>query len=191
MTKLQQLKWFSKQARRNGYKVSGGSNGGGWLRLSVAIGAPCTTKSAAKQALRRRFGDPAIFSWQKNPAAPVTIIKSSKPRKRTEFAATDAFLESYEWRRVRMEVLIRDGRRCACCGATPDDGLKMHVDHIKPRKHYPQLALDASNLQVLCEVCNHGKGNWDETDWKKEKPAANDPLTEEQRQHLRSIVEGA
>jgi uncharacterized protein (TIGR02646 family) len=89
-----------------------------------------------------------------------------------------------------MEVLKRDGRRCACCGATPEDGLKMHVDHIKPRKHYPHLALEHSNLQVLCEVCNHGKGNWDQTDWRKERPAANEPLPDGEQQHIRSIVEG-
>ena len=44
----------------------------------------------------------------------------------------------------------------------------MHVDHIKPRKLYPALALDVNNLQILCEVCNHGKGNWDMTDWRVE-----------------------
>jgi 5-methylcytosine-specific restriction endonuclease McrA len=99
---------------------------------------------------------------------------------------TDAFLASYEWRRVRMVVLKRDGARCACCGATPADGLKMHVDHIKPRRKYPELALDPANLQVLCEVCNHGKGNWDETDWRHGE-AANDSA---ERQHLRSIMEG-
>ena len=50
----------------------------------------------------------------------------------------------------------------------------MNVDHIKPRKLFPNLALDSSNLQVLCEVCNHGKGNWDMTDWRKERKAANE-----------------
>jgi len=80
----------------------------------------------------------------------------------------DAFLQSYEWRRVRMVVLKRDGAKCRCCGATPIDGRVMNVDHIKPRKHFPQLALDLNNLQVLCDVCNHGKGNWDETDWRQE-----------------------
>ena len=93
--------------------------------------------------------------------------------RRKVYAATDGFLCSYEWRVIRMKVLIRDGRKCACCGATPDDGLKMHVDHIKPRKTHPELALDLNNLQVLCEVCNHGKGNWDSTDWRR-REAVND-----------------
>lgn len=77
-----------------------------------------------------------------------------------------AFLTSYKWRSLRMEVLTKYGARCMCCGATPADGAKIHVDHIKPRRDYPELALTFSNLQVLCEECNHGKGNWDRTDWR-------------------------
>ena len=88
--------------------------------------------------------------------------------KQVQDVMSDAFLQSYEWRRVRMVVLKNFGARCQCCGATPADGIKIHVDHIKPRRMFPHLALDVDNLQVLCEVCNHGKGNWDETDWRKE-----------------------
>jgi len=98
-------------------------------------------------------------------------------------ANSDSFLSSYEWRSVRMQALKRDGARCCCCGASPKDGVVMHVDHIKPRRKFPHLALDLDNLQVLCEVCNHGKGNWDQTDWREEVPE----LLPEQRSHLRSI----
>lgn len=84
-------------------------------------------------------------------------------------ATSPDFLTSYIWRKLRLQVLIRDGRRCVCCGATPEDGVRLNVDHIKPRKLFPGLALDADNLQVLCEDCNHGKGNWNQTDWRPEK----------------------
>ena len=80
---------------------------------------------------------------------------------------TPEFLLSYEWRIVRMVALKRDGAKCCCCGASPKTGSVMHVDHIKPRRKYPHLALDPDNLQVLCSVCNHGKSNWDSTDWRK------------------------
>lgn len=65
-----------------------------------------------------------------------------------------------------MVVLTKRGARCECCGATPKNGIAIHVDHIKPRRKYPELALEESNLQILCEVCNHGKGSWNETDWR-------------------------
>lgn len=79
---------------------------------------------------------------------------------------SDEFLLTYAWRALRMRVLVRLGAQCGCCGATTKDGVRMHVDHIKPRRHFPELALSEENLQVLCEVCNHGKGNWDQTDWR-------------------------
>jgi 5-methylcytosine-specific restriction endonuclease McrA len=83
-------------------------------------------------------------------------------------ATSDEFLASFQWRRLRMEVLKERGRRCECCGATPSDGVTVvHVDHIKPRKLHPELALEKSNLQILCATCNHGKGNWDQTDWRE------------------------
>lgn len=82
------------------------------------------------------------------------------------FQSTDAFLNTYEWRKVRMQALKKHSARCQCCGATPATGAVMNVDHIKPRKLFPQLALDLDNLQVLCHECNHGKGNWDMTDWR-------------------------
>jgi 5-methylcytosine-specific restriction endonuclease McrA len=80
---------------------------------------------------------------------------------------SDAFLQTYEWRKVRMEALKKYGAKCQCCGTTPAHGAIMNVDHIKPRKLFPSLALDINNLQILCHDCNHGKGNWDMTDWRK------------------------
>ena len=79
---------------------------------------------------------------------------------------SDAFLQTYEWRRVRMEALKKYGPVCQCCGASPATGAVINVDHIKPRKLFPHLALDVNNLQILCNPCNHGKGNWDMTDWR-------------------------
>lgn len=79
---------------------------------------------------------------------------------------TDAFLESFQWRQLRMVAIKKYGTRCMCCGATPADGITINVDHVKPRRDYPELALDIDNLQILCHPCNHGKGNWDRTDWR-------------------------
>ena len=103
----------------------------------------------------------------KNRKLMLDTIKANKDKipKKSKAAKHD-FLESYAWRKLRMEALIKYGPRCMCCGATPKNGAVMNVDHIKPRQTHPELALNLDNLQILCHECNHGKGNWDKTDWR-------------------------
>jgi len=96
----------------------------------------------------------------------IPVEKTAKKKRKLDAVCSDEFLQSYAWRKVRYEILKLHGRRCMCCGRTPGDNRQVHVDHIKPRRKHPELALDPSNLQILCNECNHGKGNWDETDWR-------------------------
>lgn len=76
------------------------------------------------------------------------------------------FYSSAEWKKVRYAALKRHGGRCQLCGASAADGTRLNVDHIKPVRRYPHLALVLDNLQVLCASCNRGKGHRDETDWR-------------------------
>lgn len=76
------------------------------------------------------------------------------------------FYASRAWRELRYQALARWGAVCQACGVTRRAGVRIHVDHIKPRSIYPELALQLDNLQVLCEDCNLGKSNRDETDWR-------------------------
>ena len=72
------------------------------------------------------------------------------------------FYQSKRWLAVRYDALKRSSGACELCGAKDE----LHVDHIKPRSLFPELAYELSNLQVLCKSCNFGKGNRDETDWR-------------------------
>ena len=65
----------------------------------------------------------------------------------------DLFFRSYAWRRLRYESLKVSGARCACCTRTAADGHEIAVRHMKPRGQYPELALSAANLEVLCAAC--------------------------------------
>lgn len=78
------------------------------------------------------------------------------------------FYKSTQWCRLSYDVKIERGRRCECCGATPADGARIITDHIKPIRKYWHLRLQRSNLQVLCDDCNLGKGSRDETDFREE-----------------------
>jgi len=79
---------------------------------------------------------------------------------------TERFYNSLEWKELRYEVLRENAGSCVCCGARASDGVRIHVDHIKPRSKYPELQLDKGNLQVLCEDCNFGKSNYYADDWR-------------------------
>lgn len=85
-----------------------------------------------------------------------------------EFITSNDFLKTYQWRSLRQKVIRNNQKRCSCCGIAPDknNSIYLCVDHILPRKTHPELALSIDNLQVLCNECNHGKGNKDSTDWR-------------------------
>lgn len=76
------------------------------------------------------------------------------------------FYNSPEWRGLRYLALERLGNTCQACGVTARKGKPVHVDHIKPRSYYPELALNINNLQILCEDCNIGKSNRFQKDWR-------------------------
>lgn len=172
---LSELQTLSLIAKERGIYVGRSRNGGGWVNLAKACGIGCNfvSKIEAKAFVREYFGGmPAGVTIARHESAKksaATLQKKINPP-RSWVPAVDPgrpdFLETYDWRRLRMMALQKYGRRCMCCGASPDTGAVMHVDHIKPRKLFPALALDLDNLQILCHECNHGKGNWDQTDWR-------------------------
>jgi len=100
------------------------------------------------------------------PVQPAQVVQETTKPVPSQEKQPPTFYESREWKALRYQVLIAYGATCQCCGATRADGVTIHVDHIKPRSLYPALALDFKNMQVLCEPCNIGKSNLDETDWR-------------------------
>jgi 5-methylcytosine-specific restriction endonuclease McrA len=92
----------------------------------------------------------------------------SKPTAGTK----EEFYKSWDWRTLRLEAIKEHGRACQCCGNAPGmkyasgEPVRICVDHIKPISKYWNLRLERTNLQILCDECNMGKGNWDETDFR-------------------------
>lgn len=103
----------------------------------------------------------SLLNVQKHSNFVTAKISQTTVKKRV----SDGFYETRAWRELRYKALVKYGARCQCCGANRDDGVRIHVDHIKPRSKFPDLQLELSNLQVLCEDCNIGKSNKDYTDW--------------------------
>jgi len=47
---------------------------------------------------------------------------------------------------------------CAYCGVTGPD-VRWNLEHILPRKYFPELAFDLDNITLSCSCCNKEKGN--------------------------------
>jgi len=87
-----------------------------------------------------------------------------KVRFRSDLKNKRNFYLSKRWKALRYDVLLKYGRTCMLCGVIAKPP---HIDHIKPRSKFPELAYEVSNLQVLCADCNEGKGNRDQTDFRE------------------------
>lgn len=76
------------------------------------------------------------------------------------------FYASGAWKRLRYEVLKREGGKCQVCGRGAADGVVLHVDHIEPLSKNWERRLDPTNCQVMCADDNLGKSNRDTIDWR-------------------------
>ena len=85
-----------------------------------------------------------------------------------------SFYRSWEWKRARYQCLKSSGGKCECCGRGKAENAVLSVDHIKPLRFFWELRLDQSNLQVLCNSCNMGKGFKDKTDWREPSESSNE-----------------
>lgn len=61
------------------------------------------------------------------------------------------------WRRLREQILARDGYRCMIRGPKCK-GLATTVDHIVALLLAPHLAHEPSNLRAACRSCNSSLG---------------------------------
>lgn len=108
----------------------------------------------------------------KRRAARVSVAAAMGLKTPNEVAAelrvkSDGFLLTPEWRAVRAEAIKRYGLACGKCGAEQTARSRTNIDHIKPRKFFPELALDIDNLQPLCGKCNKRKGNGAAIDYRR------------------------
>lgn len=103
----------------------------------------------------------------RNPVLVLKVRQQIRKPKQTEKKNLNdpyrMFYYSNEWRRIRFQAIAQYGRKCMACGEIKG---RIHVDHIIPRSVDRSLELDFNNLQILCESCNLGKSNLDQTDFR-------------------------
>ena len=132
------------------------------IRVTLQMDGKCTrreykTHAGAMTGLKRWFSGNKGLALLYQPGQQPVVYKNVHELPIQHTINETDFYRSQAWRSLRIEVLAESNRRCVLCGSSPDNGIKLHVDHIKPRSLYPELALEKSNLQILCEDCNLGK----------------------------------
>jgi 5-methylcytosine-specific restriction endonuclease McrA len=87
-----------------------------------------------------------------------TRLKELALERQKSIDEANVFYASAEWQLIREMVITEQGRICQECERTIIDDVDLTVDHIKPKNKFPELALDKSNLQILCRRCYYAKG---------------------------------
>jgi len=84
---------------------------------------------------------------------------------RSEYADPkyEAFKASEAGRAWKQRKLEECDYRCPECDRRMSEAT-VSIDHKHPRRHYPLLAWEVSNLWILCRACNKVKGDmeWEE-----------------------------
>jgi Restriction endonuclease len=138
------------------------------IRFRIIDKHPCSRELCCSQTCLDRVG-PFQTTNTAN-LRPLTIVpgkgnlppRSQRPKK-PQAPRSNAFYRTDAWLKLRYSALLQFPKVCMACEATKGP---FHVDHIKPRSMFPDLALRLDNLQILCAQCNLGKSNWDQTDWR-------------------------
>ncbi len=81
--------------------------------------------------------------------------RTGRPRSKCDSCRSNlGKIDGAAWRQLRIRVLAEQPT-CAVIGC---GRLATEVDHIRPLKFSPELALDRSNLQGMCKTHNASKG---------------------------------
>ena len=119
------------------------------------------THARAIRAIERWFCSNSGMALVYQPGEQPVVYRSKHELPVLKVNTQTNFYRTKAWRELRLSILLESDCSCKICGITSERGAVLHVDHIKPRSLYPELALDKSNLQVLCEDCNIAKSNSD------------------------------
>lgn len=120
------------------------------LKPVTKFGIKCTKEYRSPQG-RNFYSEDKYYSYSdfQNALANIEIEEKKKESKEYQRKAMTQSL--------RYDVMQRDGFRCVLCGRTASDGVKLHVDHIRPVSKGGKTVM--SNLRTLCNECNSGKSD--------------------------------
>lgn len=81
-------------------------------------------------------------------------LKTANKRYNRKRADSDRFYDTAAWRNFR-KYYVTVHPLCEPCEARGEYVPVAVVDHIKPFKEFPELALDEDNVRSLCRTCDN------------------------------------
>lgn len=84
------------------------------------------------------------------------IIKYKYVRRKYNKRPVENRVKEKLYKEFRETILKRDNYTCQKCGAKN----RLQVHHIKSRKEYPELIMDADNCITLCITCHSQTDNY-------------------------------
>lgn len=84
--------------------------------------------------------------------------------------AKDKFYDSSVWRKTRLFHYTQNPI-CFYCELSGRKHIPLvaYIDHFRPRRLYPELSLDGSNLRTSCSETHNIKRNWEKGIGSKEQ----------------------
>jgi 5-methylcytosine-specific restriction endonuclease McrA len=124
-------------------------------RVWRAMGRPPGTRSIMGHGIS---AGPYVRHWGSLRAACIALSRymHGEITREAMLAGAPSARERWVRPRLRWLVLERDGHRCVGCGRGGAEGATLEIDHIVPVAAGGRSEL--SNLRVLCEACNRGRG---------------------------------
>lgn len=119
------------------------------IRCKIALAPSVREEAPTKESVLREAHEIIEHERETDPA----WLREAKRKQKYD----------WKWAELRYAAFKLYGKKCMCCGSIE----RLEVDHIKPKSKYPELKYEFDNLQILCKICNIGKSNKDETDWRK------------------------
>lgn len=108
-----------------------------------------------------------MIQINRRPTVPVSIRDGSKIKNEYEIALNDWRVNGkngkppkskYNQDDVKLTLMEDFNNKCGFCEREFERG-NLQIEHYKPKKHFPDLALDWNNLLLACQPCNSKKGS--------------------------------
>ncbi|MFC1869686.1 HNH endonuclease [Chloroflexota bacterium] len=131
-----------------GFNLFGGYTGGFWIFAFIWFFSVTWLNHIVNEHIIEK-------PWKEKVNARIFELAEERRQKIEE---QEIFYDSPEWMVMRSKVIEEEGPVCNECKKNIPVKRDISVDHIKPRSKYPELALDRTNLRVLCRSCNSRKG---------------------------------